>query len=255
MTATPEKETTTSLTGKILLENEDMIGFLISHDVFGFRTTALSLRFPRPRRSLGGKDGLKKITAAANCCLTGPLQAALGDDSEAWRRYFKEVSGVIFPGVPAARQTLLCTGVDIEYIAVAEQASNDLRVTALVTAGVKTNAMRIGIDRSGAAVNHPPRAGTINIIVITNASLPVSALAASFVTATEAKIIALEEMDVRSAYNPDLRASGTGTDTVLTISGEGPRRQYVGGHTELGTIMARAVTAATKQALINTYDL
>ena len=244
-----------SVISRTLLENDDMSACIIEHDVMGFVTTALSLRFPHPHCALGGGCGMKRITAVANCCLPAPLQESLGDNPRAWRRYFKEVTGTLFPSVPPARLAVLSTGVDIEHIAVQEESYDGLHITALVTAGVKSNAMRLGVDRAGTCEEHPPKPGTINTILVTNASLPVSALASSFITATEAKVIALEEMDIRSTFSPELRATGTGTDQVLVIGGSGHRQQYVGGHTVLGRLMARAVTAATKIALENTYSL
>ncbi|MDO8687689.1 MAG: adenosylcobinamide amidohydrolase, partial [Dehalococcoidales bacterium] len=84
-----------------------------------------------------------------------------------------------------------------------------------------------------------------NTILFTSASLDLTALAASFITITEAKNIALQELDVRSSYNPGWQATGTGTDQIIVVSGSGERCTYVGGHTKIGELMARVVTSAT----------
>ena len=93
------------------------------------------------------------------------------------------------------------------------------------------------------------RLGSINKIVLTNVSLNSAALAASFITITEAKVIALQELDVRSSYNPGCQSTGTGTDQIVVVSGKGNECTYVGGHAKMGELMARAVTSATINAI------
>jgi adenosylcobinamide amidohydrolase len=63
------------------------------------------------------------------------------------------------------------------------------------------------------------------------------------------KVIALEDLDIRSSYNPQIRATGTGTDNAIIVSGEGPRIDYLGGHSKMGELVARAVTSAVKEAI------
>ncbi|WP_437236166.1 adenosylcobinamide amidohydrolase, partial [Dehalococcoides sp. HCBD] len=53
------------------------------------------------------------------------------------------------------------------------------------------------------------------------------------------------------AVHPDWQATGTGTDQIITVSGTGGKYTYVGGHTKLGEMMARATTRAVKQAIRN----
>ena len=74
-------------------------------------------------------------------------------------------------------------------------------------------------------------------------------------TITEAKTVALQDLDIRSVYDPAVQASGTGTDEVLVISGDGPRHRYAGGHTRLGEAMATAVTGAVTEAIRKTHKL
>ena len=97
------------------------------------------------------------------------------------------------------------------------------------------------IERDGVS----SKLGTINTILFTSASLDLATLAASFIPITEAKNIALQELGVRSSYNPEWRATGTGTDQIIVVSGVGGRCSYVGGHSKIGELMARAVTSAT----------
>ena len=111
--------------------------------------------------------------------------------------------------------------------------------------------MRIGKDRASHIERNGEfeRIGTINTILLTNISLSSAALASSFIVITEAKVIALQELGIRSSYNPDWQATGTGTDQIVVVSGLGSKCAYVGGHTKIGELMARAATSATIDAI------
>lgn len=240
-----------------LFEEQGIIAEIVHHRAGGFDANALALQLPEPRRSLGGKEGFKTLTCACNCYLPPAVQEAFGNRQSAWKAYFREVSAICFgTEVASSSRAVLSTGVNMEYIAWKRETRHGQTVIAVVTAGVKTNALRIGVDRACAIEQdgHTMPIGTINIILLTNARLPPAALAASLVTATEAKVIALQDLDVRSVYTPSIQASGTGTDQVLVISGKGPRCNYVGGHTLLGEIMARAVTAAVTSSIRKTHN-
>jgi adenosylcobinamide hydrolase len=238
-----------------IIEHQGITADIVHHRVSGVPATGLVLRLPGPRRSLSGHGGLKRIRAAANCWLPKELQAKFGLRQRDWTRHFRGLHEALFGGeVPQKETVTLATGVDIENIAWRLDEADDTWVLVLVTAGIAGNALRIGYDRE-AAVSRTTDAGTINIILLTGATLPAGALAASFVTITEAKTVALQDLDIRSVYDPAVQASGTGTDEVLVVSGDGPRRRYVGGHTLLGETMAAAVTGAVSEAIRKTHKL
>jgi adenosylcobinamide amidohydrolase len=93
-----------------------------------------------------------------------------------------------------------------------------------VTAGVKTNAMRAGLNEAQCVEEYGKftcynREGTINIILLTNAKLTAGAMVRTLITITETKVAALQDLDVRSSYNPKVQATGTGTDNAVIISG------------------------------------
>lgn len=114
-----------------------------------------------------------------------------------------------------------------------------------VTAGVRGNAMRMSKD-SGRYY----KPGTINIIVLTNRRLPPNAMARTIITATEAKSAALLDLDIRSSYTPwDFRATGTGTDNVLVVQGEGAVERFAGWHSKIGELIAKAVHAGVTEAI------
>ena len=92
--------------------------------------------------------------------------------------------------------------------------------------------------------------GTINIILAVNRKLSVAAMSRAIISATEGKTAALEDLDIRSTYtgwrNP---ATGTGTDNVLVIQGEGLDVAYAGGHSKIAELMAKAVHEGVTRAI------
>jgi len=133
--------------------------------------------------------------------------------------------------------SFLMTGADMDNLSVTTKTFKDMTVTALVTAGVMSNAVRMSKDT--AAFYEP---GTINIILLTNMHLSQRAMARAVIAATEAKTAALEDMDIRSTYTPLVHAAtGTGTDNVLVVEGQGLSIDNTGGHSKMGELISRAV--------------
>ncbi len=91
--------------------------------------------------------------------------------------------------------------------------------------------------------------GTINIILITNASLTEAAMARALITITEAKCAALQDLGIESSYSPGLIATGTGTDNVIVVPGNGIRITYTGGHSKTGELIGRVVYESVKEAV------
>ena len=224
-------------------------GEIANHRALGTPTNIFILRFPEPRNMLSSRQGFREISAICNCYIPKPIQELLHDRPQDWDAYSKEVLSTV--DLPPDGAATLSTGVSMEHLAWKEESYGKLWVLAFVTAGVNTNAMRVGKDEASTIESDgvADKIGTINTILLTGASLDLAAMAGSFITITEAKNIALQEMDVRSSYNPDWQATGTGTDQIITVSGKGSRCTYVGGHSKLGELMAQAVTSATINAI------
>ena len=92
--------------------------------------------------------------------------------------------------------------------------------------------------------------GTVNILILTNARLTDGAMARAIITATEAKTAAFEDLKVPSTYTKDAQATGTGTDSMIVVSGtSGPEVTYTGGHSRIGDLMGKAVHEAVMEAL------
>ena len=228
---------------------------VINHRVWGAPANALIIRLPQAGNVLSSRDGYKTVNAVCNCYLPESLWPTFHTASDNWPAYLKEVLGEA--NLSPDEATSLSTGVNMDNLAWHEEVFEELWVLAFVTAGVSTNAMRIGIDKAGTIERNGAfdKVGTINTILFTGSQLDLTPLAASFITITEAKNIALQEMNVKSSYTPEWQATGTGTDQIITVSGKGDRVKYVGGHTKLGEMMAQAVTSATIRAIKNSLKV
>lgn len=133
--------------------------------------------------------------------------------------------------------SFLFTGADMDNLSIQKQTFRDIVVYALVTAGVKSNAVRMSSDEG--AFYEP---GTINIIIMTNMRLSPKAMTRAIISVTEAKSAAMNDLDIRSTANPALyQATGTGTDNVIVIQGDGQDINSTGGHTKMGELIAKAV--------------
>lgn len=215
---------------------------VVKHRVADAEYKSLVVRFRKPQNVFSTLEGtLSGLRAVGNTY--APMHASLGHMAYGVEQARKDIAKNL--GYAAEEYAGLMTGANMDNLSVRKATYEDLEVTALVTAGVRGNALRMSRDSSG---YHKP--GTINIIVLTNRRLSPGAMAWALVTVTEAKTAALLDLDIRSAYTPwDHRATGTGTDTVIVVQGEGPAALYAGGHTKIGELIAKAVHAGVTEAI------
>ncbi|AKG54045.1 cobalamine biosynthesis-related CobX [Dehalogenimonas sp. WBC-2] len=220
---------------------------VVHHKIWNEPSNALLLHLPEQQQTLSGLRGYRKVSVVANCHIPQPLWMKLHDPKCDWRGYFRQVlkASSLEGGLSLNNATILSTGVTMDHLAWSEAAYEGLWAMAFVTAGVEGNALRVGVDTG----RHHNPIGTINTIVVSSVGLTQAALAASFITITEAKVVAIEDLAVKSSYDPSLQATGTGTDQIVIVSGRSEKCTYVSGHTKIGELMARAVTAATKEAI------
>lgn len=156
--------------------------------------------------------------------------------------------------LPAEQSTGLTTAALIDNMSVVTHAYEDkLSVTAITTAGIDINGGRAG-DKAQLNEFNPevcfPSPGTINIILLINAFLDAGTLMRASVTATEAKVAALQELMANSLYSEGL-ATGSGTDGIVVIGNlEADTQLYdAGKHYILGELIGRAVKESVKEAL------
>jgi len=146
------------------------------------------------------------------------------------------------------RTVALLTAAHFEYAQFVLRTEMGIKVFVTVTAGV-SNALNISertpTEHTGAA---RPAAGTINIVVLANAGLTDDCLVSSVISATEAKSAALYDLGIKSVVTGS-QATGTGTDAVVVVSGEGVEMKYAGAHTLYGQLLGEAVYRGVTDAL------
>ncbi len=157
--------------------------------------------------------------------------------------------------VPPEETAMMGTAANMRYAAVSTEIDQSVEVTAVVTGGVEGNATCAGDparwrETEAGYEKVAVYAGTINTMLLINASLSDAARARSIVTMTEGKTAALHRLVVPSRQSADL-ATGTGTDqycvavpiaAAVTLTSASP-------HVKLGESIGRAVRTATQEAL------
>lgn len=153
-------------------------------------------------------------------------------------------------GCDPAQSTVLLTAARMDWFRHICFRDGPLTVEALTTAGVEKTAARAGDpalyrEQDG----HFQQAGTINIMLLTNASLPEGTMVRSLITATEAKTAALQDMGIAAVYTGH-SATGTATDGLIIVTDpQGPVYTDAGTFSALGEMIARAVHATVTDCI------
>lgn len=228
---------------------------VVYHKYDGVELNTTLVSFDEKHRVLSTLDGLQKVTFIANVYVPNPLSNQ-HMTLEGYAKFQRRLPGTL--GIKRRDITFMSTAVNMEKVAVCEKTYQDFKVCCIATGGAKNNALRMGFD-SGNWVETKTRfqsaAGTINIMIFTNASLTVGAMARSIVTATEAKTAALQDLNYKSTPSPQVQATGTGTDNMIVVSGVNPHIliRHTGGHSKMGELIGFATKTAVTEALIK-YD-
>jgi adenosylcobinamide amidohydrolase/ABC-type Fe3+-hydroxamate transport system substrate-binding protein len=217
---------------------------MVEYRLFDFIHRTLLIDFASPQTVVTTGEGAAHGVETVGNSYSPPMVWNINHKG-GWAEAEAELYRVL--GLDRARTSLLFTGADMRNLAVKTASYRDLTVTALVTAGAETNALRT--SRDPGAFYEP---GTINIIVLSNRKLTPGGAAGAIIVATEAKTAALWDMDVRSSESPlPNPATGTGTDDVLVAAaGEGKPIDYTGGHGKVGELIARTVYDGVTEALL-----
>lgn len=232
---------------EFLLDMEGVKAKVIYHTHRGFEVKTLLVSLEEKRRVLSTREGYREVSFVANHYNPRPLWDYMHQHYQEFEDIFPSILG-ISPGEVA----FLTTGADMDNLAICEKNYQEFMVCCLATAGVKGNAQRMGVDEAGSVErdgkfeNLP---GTINIILLTSATLSDGAMARAIITATEAKTAALQDMDIRSTYTPETQATGTGTDNIIVVSGKGLLVRYTGGHAKMGELIGMATKQAVAEAV------
>jgi adenosylcobinamide hydrolase len=130
--------------------------------------------------------------------------------------------------------------VNRHYVAKSE---GGVTVNVVATAGASHG------ESAGEKIDADHLDGTINVIVVINGNPTDSCLVAAFVTATEAKTAALNDLDIRSRYNGQA-ATGTITDSLsVATTNTGPVIELGGPASKLGQLVASCVRDAVKEGV------
>ena len=151
---------------------------------------------------------------------------------------------------PPEQVALMGTAANVNYAACVVETHAELRVCAVVTAGVEGNAGCAG-DRATWHEEDDPQAGTINSMLFVNWPLSPGAMARAVVTMTEGKSAALRDLAIASRYSQDL-ATGTGTDQYCIAAPLDSTRKpktSAGHHAKLGELIGTTVRKATLKGL------
>lgn len=145
----------------------------------------------------------------------------------------------------------MATAANMENAVIETLSYQELKVTAIVTGGIRNNSGRAG-DYADyyEPLKAPPKFGTINIMLVLDCNLPKGALTRALVTCTEAKTVAIEELQFGSNYSTGI-ATGTGTDQTMIIANADSKLYLddTGKHSKLGELIGKVIIKAVKRAL------
>ncbi|WP_335869898.1 adenosylcobinamide amidohydrolase [Bacillus sp. 2205SS5-2] len=157
---------------------------------------------------------------------------------------------LVVKGIPPEQTVGMMTAVHLADVVVRKKVVEDLEFMVVVTAGVG-NAVDITNAKWCPA---PFTVGTINTMVFINGHLSDSALVNGLMSATEAKVKALNDLNVKDPQTGTI-ASGTSTDAmVLAVTQQGERTPYAGSGTLLGIGIGHIVYEAVKEALLKYWN-
>jgi len=215
---------------------------IVTSIIQDFPNKSLIVDFKTPRSLVSTLEGQRsEVLAVGNHYSPPPCWALMpmgGLDP-----LYKNICPVI--GKERSSTVLLFTGADMDNLAIKKESFKAMTVYALVTAGVRGNAVRMSRD-----VGNYYEPGTINMIFLTNMRLTPRAMIRAIISATEGKTAALQDLDIRSSYQPlNAAATGTGTDNIIVVSGDGPVIDNAGGHCKMGELIARTAYAGVREAI------
>lgn len=150
--------------------------------------------------------------------------------------------------IDPCRSSGIITMALMKNVSIVEKKYKNLEIVAISTAGVRTNASKAGDPAS--YYEEKGKFGTINTIIFTNVCLSDETLLEAFMTATEAKTVALSDLKVPSQYSSGY-ATGTGTDGLIILSNTDSSNKITnaGKHSKLGELIALCVIESIQKAV------
>ena len=143
----------------------------------------------------------------------------------------------------------MMTSASMDSFRLASRSSQGVAISVLVTAGI-SNARCAGDRADWRTIQTDANpAGTINIVILTNAMMSQAAMVESVMLATEAKTVAMRKLGVKSPVSEAI-ATGTGTDAIAVANGFGSETiRFCGKHVLFGEMLASVVIEAITESL------
>jgi len=143
----------------------------------------------------------------------------------------------------------MMTAASMKSFAMQTQTVQEIEIAVLVTSGL-SNARCVG-DKAEYRhmLSDVKEVGTINIIILTSATLSEAAMAEILMIVTEAKVLVMYELGINSTTSGKI-ATGTGTDSVAVVSGVDTEPiRYAGKHTLFGELLGKMVISTLKTSI------
>ena len=236
---------------KLSLKLKEIDARVIYHRYDGIELNTTLVSFNEKRRVLSTMDGYKRVSNVANVFIPESLASKVMTIL-AYDKFIRRLPATL--GLQGGDVTFMSTAVDMDKVAFCEKSYEDFHVCCIATGGALNNALRTGVDEGKwieKKSSFQLKPGTINIILLTNVSLTGGAMARAIMTATEAKTAALQDLNYRSTASPQIQATGTGTDSIVVVSGVNPDLaiKHTGGHTKMGELIGFTAKKAVEEAL------
>ena len=149
--------------------------------------------------------------------------------------------------LPKEKVVGLMTAAKMQNVVVSTEKYDSVTLAVFVTGGA-TVAVTAG-EPAASKSSQLPKVGTINIIVVVDGNLTDGSMVEVVKSATEAKTVAIRELDIRSRFSGDL-ATGTLTDSIAVgCTKKGEPIRYAGTFTIIGELIGKCVREGVKTAI------
>lgn len=197
------------------------------------------------------KGGINEIKSCFNHKLTKWVENADDLPNSSITNYLYETS--INLNLDPETTTGLMTTASMENAAIEWAQDDNISIFAVITGGVGVNAVRSGDPPSYHELypdKFTPIGGTINILLVIEAKLPLETLARISIIATEAKTAALQDLSIKSCFSDGI-ATGTGTDGLIIACHKDDPIIFTdaGNHSKLGYIISTVVKKGVSKTI------
>ncbi len=150
--------------------------------------------------------------------------------------------------LPMDKVVGLMTAAKMQNVVVSTEKYDGVTLTVFVTGGA-TVAVTAGEPAASKSSSQLLKVGTINIIIVVDGNLSDGSMVEVVKSATEAKTVAIRELDIRSRFSGDL-ATGTLTDSIAVgCTKKGEPIKYAGTFTIIGELIGKCVREGVKTAI------